>query len=109
MTPAVWKPRIWRRARQVDELAAAVRVFETLTVPDFTMEDSIDAGALVEVEMRGETSLLLLVPSAGGMVLEKDGQEITLLSPASALYQKLLGKRAGDFMDDDELLVIEVR
>jgi hypothetical protein len=97
------------QARQVDELAAAVRVFETLTLPDFSMEDSIDAGALVEVEMRGETSLLLLVPSAGGMIIEEDGQEITLLSPASALYQKLLGMRAGDFIDDDDLLVIEVR
>ena len=97
------------QARHVDELAAAVRVFETLTLPDFSMEDSIDAGALVEVEMRGETSLLLLVPSAGGMILKEDGQEITLLSPASALYQKLLGMRAGDFIDDYDLLVIEVR
>lgn len=27
------------QARQVDELAAAVRVFENLTLPDFAMED----------------------------------------------------------------------
>jgi hypothetical protein len=55
-----------------------------------------------------ETSLLLLVPAAGGMILDMDGQEITLLTPASRLYQSLLGKRAGDFIDEFELLVIEV-
>ncbi|RPJ35845.1 MAG: transcription elongation factor GreAB [Verrucomicrobiaceae bacterium] len=96
------------QARQVDELAAAVRIFETFALPDFVREDAIDAGALVEVEMRGETSLLLLVPAAGGMVIAEEGQEITLLTPASALYRKLLGMRAGDFLEEDDLLVIEV-
>jgi len=96
------------QARQVDELAAAVRIFETFALPDFVREDAIDAGALVEVEMRGETSLLLLVPAAGGMVITEEGQEITLLTPASALYRKLLGMRAGDFLEEDDLLVIEV-
>lgn len=97
------------QARQVEELAEAVRVFETCTLPDFAMEDPIGMGALVEADMRGETSLLLLlVPAAGGMVLNMDGQEITLLTPASTLYQNLLGRRAGDFLEDFELIVIEV-
>ena len=96
------------QARQVDELVEAVRIFETFTLPDFTMNDPIAMGALVEADMRGETSLLLLVPAAGGMILDLDGQEITLLTPASRLYQSLLGKRAGDFIDEFELLVIEV-
>ena len=42
--------------------------------------------------MRGETSLLLLVPAAGGMIVDMDGEEVTLLTPASKLYQGLLGK-----------------
>lgn len=96
------------QARQVDELAEAARVFETFTLPDFTMDGPIAMGALVEADMRGETSMLLLVPAAGGMIVEMDGQEITLLTPASRLYQGLLGKRAGDFIDEFELLVIEV-
>jgi hypothetical protein len=97
------------QSRQVDELAAAVRVFDAFTLPDSAMDDSIGMGALVEADMRGETALLLLVPAAGGMVLDMDGREITLLSPASTLYQHLLGRRAGDFLEDFELLVIEVR
>jgi hypothetical protein len=96
------------QARQVDELADAVRVFEALKLPDFAMDEPIGMGALVEADMGGETSLLLLVPAAGGMVLKMDGQEITLLTPASTLYQNLLGRRAGDYLEDPELLVIEV-
>lgn len=96
------------QAKQVDDLAAAVRVFDAVSLPDFSMDDPIDAGALVEIEMRGETSLLLLVPAAGGMIIEQDGQEITLLTPASALYRKLIGLRAGDFLEADDLLVLEV-
>jgi hypothetical protein len=86
----------------------AVRVFETFTLPDFTIDDPIAMGALVEADIRGETSMLLLVPAAGGMILDLDGQEITLLTPASELYRSLLGKRSGDFIDEFELLVIEV-
>jgi hypothetical protein len=96
------------QARQVDELAEAVRVFESITLPDFAAEDAIAMGALVEADMRGETSLLLLVPAAGGMVLDMHGQEITLLTPASSLYQNLLGRRGGDYLEEFELLVIEV-
>jgi transcription elongation GreA/GreB family factor len=96
------------QSRQVDELAEAVRIFEAFSPPDFTMDDSIGMGALVETDMGGETSLLLLVPAAGGMVLSMDGQEVTLLSPASSLYQNLLGKKAGDFLEEYDMLVIEV-
>ena len=97
------------QARQVDELAEAVRIFETLaSLPEFAMEDPIDAGALVELEMHGETSHLLLVPAAGGMVIEEQGREVTLLTPASELYRKLLGMRVGESLEDPALLVTEV-
>ena len=75
---------------------------------EFAIDDPIAMGALVEADIRGETSMLLLVPAAGGMILDMDGEEITLLTPASKLYQSLLGKRAGDFIDEFDLLVIEV-
>ena len=96
------------QARHVDELAEAVRIFEALRLPEFSADDAIDAGALVELEIRGETSLLLLVPAAGGMVIEENGQQITLLTPASTLYQKLSGMRQGDLLGDG-ILVVEVR
>lgn len=96
------------QARQVDELAESVRVFETLSLPDFGMDDEIDAGALVEAALNGETSWFLLVPASGGLVIEHEGLEITLLTPDSALYRKLLGMRAGESLDAPRLRVVEV-
>ena len=96
------------QARQVDGLAEALRIFETLKLPDFAMEDAIDAGALVEVEMNGETAFFLLAPAAGGLVLDDGGLEITLLTPASGLYRKLLGMRLGETLEDPKLRVTEL-
>jgi len=96
------------QAKQVDELAETVRIFEAFTLPDFSMDDPIAMGAWVEVEIAGETSQFLLAPAGGGMVVTMDGEEITLLTPASKLYQGLLGRRTGDYLEDFELFVMEV-
>ena len=96
------------QARQVDELAESVRIFETLSFSDFEMDAEIDAGALVEAELNGETMYFLLVPASGGLVISYEGREITLLTPESALYRKLLGMRPGESLDLPKLRVTAV-
>jgi len=96
------------QAKQVEDLARDVGAFETLQLPDFGAEDPIEAGALVEVDLNGDSEWFLLAPAAGGVTLEWEGREITLLTPASALYQRLLGLRMGDSLDDPPLFVSEV-
>lgn len=96
------------QGRQVAELADAVRIFEALHLPDFGMEDRIDAGALVEVDLAGASTWFLLVPVAGGVSVTHAGREVTLLTPASGLYQKLRGLQVGDTLDEPELMVTEI-
>ncbi len=96
------------QARQVDELAEAVRIFDGLTLPDFGADDPVDAGALVELELGGEPSSYLLAPASGGLEISHEGREITLLTPASSLYQKLLGLAVGDTLDAPPLKVTAV-
>lgn len=96
------------QARQVDELAESVRIFEALTLPDFAIGDPIDAGALVETDLHGETAFFLLVPTAGGLVIEHEGFEVTLLTPASDLYRKLLGLYPGESLQAPPLRVTGV-
>ena len=96
------------QARQVDELADDVGIFEKLVLPAFGMEDEIGAGALVEVELGGESAWYLLVPGAGGLEVEWEGREVTLLTPSSALYRTLLGMRSGESAEEPELFVSEV-
>ncbi len=96
------------QARQVDELAESVRIYDSLVLPDFEMADPIDAGALVEANLAGETVFFLLVPTSGGLVVSHHHMEITLLTPASELYRKLLGMRMGESLDLPALVVTEV-
>ena len=96
------------QARQVDELAEAVRIFDGLALPDSGAADPIDAGALVEVELGGESLCYLLAPASGGLELSHEGREVTLLTPASTLYQKLLGLEVGDTLDAPPLRVTGV-
>lgn len=96
------------QARQLEDLARDVSLFDAVTLPDFAIDDPVDAGALVEVEIHGESTWFLLAPAAGGLEITHDGLEITLLTPESALYQKLLGLRVGDQLDDPPLFLSEV-
>lgn len=97
------------QARQVDELAEAVRIFETLILPDFQATDRVDAGALVEVSFSGDAECFLLVPTAGGLEIPCDGVPVTLLTPASELYQKLLGMKPGEQLNAPRLTVTGLR
>ena len=96
------------QAKQVEDLAEAVRIFEGLALDNFGMEDAIDAGALVEVEIGDEPQFFLLVPAAGGVVIPHDGINVTLLTPASGLYRKLVGMKVGDSLEEPPLMVTEV-
>lgn len=97
------------QARQVEELAESLRIFEGLALPSFHENDEIDAGALVTVDLNGETSCFLLVPTSGGLVIEHDGLEVTLLTPASGLYRSLLEMRVGDTLDAPVMRVTGLR
>lgn len=96
------------QARQLEDLARDVSLFDAVTLPDFAIDDPVDAGALVEAELHGESTWFLLAPAAGGLEITHDGLEITLLTPESALYQKLLGLRTGDQLEDPPLFVSEI-
>lgn len=96
------------QARQVDELATSVRIFDALELPDFPAGAAIDVGALVEVSLRGNALYFLLAPTAGGLEILHDGQEITVLTPSSELYGKLLGLCAGDTIDQPPMRVVRL-
>lgn len=96
------------QAKQVEEIAEALRIFEAWSPRDFGMEEAIDAGALVETDMEGETVFFLLAPAAGGLEVNHESMEITLLTPASDLYRGLLGLHTGDVLERPALMITEV-
>jgi transcription elongation GreA/GreB family factor len=62
----------------------------------------------VEVGRGAERLFFLLVPAAGGLEILYEGNEITLLSPESPLYQALLGKGVGDMLEAPPFRILGV-
>ena len=77
-------------ARQCTTLAKQIEELKSLKVEDFTGQE-IDVGALVEVEMNGETDHYMLLHCGGG-------SEVTVITPESPLGKALAGNiEAGAF------------
>ena len=90
------------QAKQVEELAEALRLFEAFDVSFVAPVDGIAMGSLVETS---DGSWFLLAPSAGGLEITCEGREVTVLTPSSPLYQKLLGKKLGDAIDGSSRVI----
>lgn len=84
------------QARQMTELAAALRTLEVWQPPDFSADESADLGALVEVVQGNQRMWFLIAPAGGGLTVDWEGCEVTVLSPASPMSQKLIGGYAGE-------------
>ena len=84
------------QSRQAAELEASIAEFERLEVRKFTANDAIDVGALVELELEGESEFYFIGPRAGGTEVEQDKKEILVITPQSPLGSQLLMKKQGD-------------
>ncbi|MES2997681.1 MAG: transcription elongation factor GreAB [Verrucomicrobiota bacterium] len=84
------------QAKQIAELTEIAGVLEKFEFRDFPMEEPAGPGALVAVSRDDETTWFLLVPVGGGLTVEWNGREVTLLSPASPMSGELTGKHSGE-------------
>lgn len=86
------------QSRQIAELEAAVLEFQKLGAREFKDDESMDVGALVELEQGRERSFYFIGPRAGGTEVEFDGHEILVITPQSPLGSQLVGKMQGDLL-----------
>lgn len=84
------------QAQRVAELQEAVRAFGALSGNALEPGAAITLGALISLEMPGEVAHYFIGPFAGGTEIVHEGHEVVVITPASALGQKLIGRREGD-------------
>jgi transcription elongation GreA/GreB family factor len=82
-------------ARQAKEILDSIKLYETLTVKDFTGDEPIELTALVELDAGGTRSFYFIGPKNGGLELKHQRTEITVITPQSPLGRELMGKNAG--------------
>jgi transcription elongation GreA/GreB family factor len=83
------------QARQAKEILDSIKVYESLAVKDFARGEPIDLTALVEVDSNATRSTFFIGPRNGGLEVEFDRKEVTVITAQSPLGQNLIGKKAG--------------
>ena len=83
-------------AMRVEEMVEAITRLRFLDLRSFGPDDPIGLSALVSVEVDGAARRYLLVPVAGGLEIEHDGERVMLLTPASPVGRALVGRFEGD-------------
>lgn len=83
------------QARQAREIMDSMRMYGSLATRDFAPGDLIDLTALVKLETDGAPAVYFIGPKSGGVEVNFEGEEITVITPQSPLGQNLVGKKAG--------------
>ena len=97
------------QSEQVEGLVKSLRLMRIADYfPVFSSGDQIKSGALVEVELAAERLFFLLAPSAGGLEVELDGIEVTVLAPGAPLRAKLEGYSVGNSINHPNMRIVSV-
>ena len=84
------------QARQAKETLDSIAAYESLPLKNFERGDAIELTALVEVELDGSKLWFFIGPRNGGLEVETEAGEVTVITPHSPLGKNLIGKKAGD-------------
>ena len=87
-------------ADRVEDLGRNLEALTRLKLDNLEAEASIAVGSLVELEVKVDDGVnrevWFVVPGAGGMDLESNGQPIRTVTPVSPFGRSLLGLEPGD-------------
>ncbi|MGD1029858.1 MAG: transcription elongation factor [Opitutaceae bacterium] len=78
------------------ELRAAIAAFRTLPTAPFPEDATVALGALVTLDMDGQSACFLLGPARGGLEVACGQSTITVVTAASPFGRQMLGRKAGD-------------
>jgi hypothetical protein len=73
----------------------SIKLYQALPAKEFAPGDAIDLTALVELDADGTRSLYFIGPRNGGLEIQHQGREVTVITPHSPLGQNLMEKKAG--------------
>jgi len=92
------------QSRRVQELHAAIKDYQTLSLLKFNDNNVIALSALVQLAgTNQEQNWFFIGPAAGGFRCQLNNQHITVLTPKSPMGLALIGK----FLDDDVDIIFE--
>lgn len=87
------------QARMAGETADAIAAFRNLALKTFTAADPIASSALITLEVGIRKTHFFIGPAKGGLEVKVGPKTVTVVTSASPLGLKLVGKRVGDSVE----------
>ena len=84
------------QSRVAAEIGQALEKFEKLPLRDFKSGETVDLGAVIELQNGKETNTYFIGPRAGGTEITFAKREVLVITPESPLGSQLLGKKTGE-------------
>ncbi len=82
--------------QRVEELKLELQMLEEIPSREFSPNDPIAIGALVEIEYNKQSRNYFISPTAGGTMLQIDGETVLVISVFSPIGNEALDLKVGD-------------
>jgi transcription elongation GreA/GreB family factor len=82
--------------KRVEELKAELQMLEELPVREFAADDEVALGALVGIELNGQTRQYFISSTAGGTMLSVAQTPVLVISVFSSIGDAALGLKVGE-------------
>jgi hypothetical protein len=83
------------QARQAREIMEAMKLYSSLPTRVFAPDFLIDLPPVVKLEIDSAPNFYFIGPKSGGVEVNFNREEITVITPQSPLGQNLVGKKSG--------------
>lgn len=80
------------------ELRQWINELKSMEIEDFSGQE-VDVGAMVEVELDGDTDTFMLLNCGGGTEVKVDGRTVTVITPESPLGSRLMNNFEAGFVE----------
>jgi transcription elongation GreA/GreB family factor len=84
------------QSRQALDVIQAIQQYRSLAVRQFSAQEPINIGAVVELERQGERLVYFVGQSAGGTEVDWEGQAVLVITPQSPMGHQLIGRKQGE-------------
>jgi len=82
--------------KRVEELKLELQMLEELPLREFSRDEEVAIGALVGIELNGQTRHYFLSSTAGGTILQIENTPVLVISVFSPIGDAVMGQKLGD-------------
>ena len=82
--------------RRVEELKLELQLLEEIPAREFSNDEEVSIGALVDIKFNNQIRKYFVAPTAGGTMINIDGETVLVISTFSPIGDAVFGTKVGE-------------